>query len=34
MDSREIIQKLRENGWYHVATTGSHYHFKHPQQAG
>ena len=34
MDSREIIKKLREDGWYQVRTTGSHHHFKHPNKKG
>ena len=32
--SREIIQILRENGWYQVDTVGDHYHFKHPIKKG
>jgi predicted RNA binding protein YcfA (HicA-like mRNA interferase family) len=34
MDSREIIKRLKENGWYQVGTTGSHHHFKHPLNKG
>ncbi len=28
--SREVIQLLKQDGWYLVATVGSHHHFKHP----
>jgi predicted RNA binding protein YcfA (HicA-like mRNA interferase family) len=34
MDSREIIRRLREDGWVHVATRGSHMQFKHPEKPG
>ncbi len=34
MDSREIIKKLKEYGWYQVGVTGSHYHFKHSVKKG
>lgn len=34
MNSREIIKRLSEDGWYQVKVTGSHYHFKHPQKKG
>lgn len=30
MNSREIIRILKAAGWYHVKTTGDHWHFKHP----
>jgi predicted RNA binding protein YcfA (HicA-like mRNA interferase family) len=30
MDSRTIIRKLRDSGWVHFCTTGSHHHFMHP----
>ena len=33
-DSRDIIRDLVADGWVHVATTGSHYHFKHPAKSG
>lgn len=29
-DSRDIIRELEADGWYHIGTTGSHWHFKHP----
>ena len=34
MESREIIKKLKEDGWYQVGVTGSHYHFKHSVKQG
>lgn len=34
MDSREIIKKLKDDGWYQVGTTGSHHHFKHLEKKG
>jgi predicted RNA binding protein YcfA (HicA-like mRNA interferase family) len=34
MDSRKIIQNLKEDGWYQVGVTGRHYHFKHPVKKG
>jgi predicted RNA binding protein YcfA (HicA-like mRNA interferase family) len=33
-DSRGIIRELIADGWEHVGTTGSHYHFKHPTKPG
>lgn len=34
MNSKEIIKKLTEDGWYQVKITGSHHHFKHPKKMG
>ena len=34
MDSREIIRKLKEDGWFEVAQVGSHKQFKHPTKPG
>src|SRR6202035_222568 len=31
---RELLQRLRADGWRHVRTTGSHMMFEHPQKAG
>jgi predicted RNA binding protein YcfA (HicA-like mRNA interferase family) len=31
---REILEILRRDGWYHVATRGSHRQFKHPAKPG
>lgn len=32
--SREVIAILRSDGWFLVATEGSHHHFKHPDKKG
>ena len=34
MGSREIIKRLKEDGWYEVAQVGSHKQFKHPVKPG
>ena len=34
MNSREIIQFLRRDGWERVRTRGSHHQFKHPTKPG
>jgi len=34
MKVREAIRLIEEDGWYLVATKGSHRQFKHPQKAG
>jgi predicted RNA binding protein YcfA (HicA-like mRNA interferase family) len=34
MDSREIIRKLKEAGWFEVAHVGSHKQFKHATKPG
>lgn len=34
MTSHEIIARLQEDGWYHVATRGSHKQYKHPEKTG
>ncbi|MCA9995388.1 MAG: type II toxin-antitoxin system HicA family toxin [Anaerolineales bacterium] len=34
MNSRDIIAKLKADGWVLVHTRGSHYHFKHPTKSG
>jgi predicted RNA binding protein YcfA (HicA-like mRNA interferase family) len=34
MTSLEIIKALQEDGWYQVATKGSHTQFKHPTKKG
>jgi predicted RNA binding protein YcfA (HicA-like mRNA interferase family) len=31
---RDLLHRLREDGWIHIRTTGSHLHFKHPVKAG
>ncbi|MGI6238044.1 MAG: type II toxin-antitoxin system HicA family toxin [Christensenellales bacterium] len=32
--SREVMQRLKSDGWVHIATTGDHHHFKHPDKPG
>ena len=34
MNSREIIKLLEKDGWVHVRTTGSHWHFRHDEKLG
>ena len=34
MNSREIIRRLRADGWIHVRTKGSHWQFRHPARPG
>jgi predicted RNA binding protein YcfA (HicA-like mRNA interferase family) len=34
MNSADIIKMLKKDGWEHVRTTGSHWHFKHPVKKG
>lgn len=34
MDSREIIRRLKKDGWYEVNQVGSHKQFKHPTKSG
>ena len=34
MNSREIIRKLENDGWFEVAQAGSHKQFKHPVKPG
>lgn len=34
MDSREIIRRLKEDGWFEVAQAGSHKQFKHETKPG
>lgn len=30
LSSREVIKRIKEDGWYEVDVTGSHHQFKHP----
>jgi len=32
--SRDIIKKLKKDGWLEVAIRGSHHQFKHPTKPG
>jgi len=34
MKVREVIRRLESDGWYHVATRGSHRQYKHPTKPG
>ena len=34
MNVREVLRTLRADGWYLVATRGSHRQFKHPTKLG
>lgn len=34
MNSREILRKLAEDGWFEVAQVGSHKQFKHAVKPG
>jgi len=34
MNSREIIRRLRQDGWFEVAQSGSHKQFKHSAKPG
>jgi predicted RNA binding protein YcfA (HicA-like mRNA interferase family) len=34
MKVREVLRLLRDDGWYLVATRGSHRQFKHPTKLG
>ncbi|WP_026879487.1 type II toxin-antitoxin system HicA family toxin [Ignatzschineria larvae DSM 13226] len=34
MNSKALIQLLQNDGWYFVASKGSHYQYKHPYKKG
>ena len=34
MKMRDVLELLRKDGWYLVATKGSHRQFKHPTKKG
>jgi predicted RNA binding protein YcfA (HicA-like mRNA interferase family) len=34
MKVSEVLERLRRDGWVHIATRGSHRQFKHPVKAG
>lgn len=34
MDSKELIRRLKEDGWYEDRVKGSHHVFKHPTKPG
>lgn len=33
-NSRKLIRKLEQDGWYRVASTSKHQQFKHPTKPG
>lgn len=34
MDSRTVIKRLKEDGWFLVGVVGDHHQFKHPSKKG
>ncbi|OAH53093.1 hypothetical protein AWH48_12105 [Domibacillus aminovorans] len=34
MNSRILIKRIEEDGWYLVHVKGSHHQYKHPEKAG
>jgi len=34
MDSRDVVRKLKADGWFEVNQVGSHKQFKHPIKKG
>lgn len=34
LSSREVIARLKADGWYEVNVVGSHHQFKHPTKKG
>ncbi len=34
MKVRDAIRLIEQDGWYHVATRGSHRQYKHPRKLG
>ena len=32
--SREVLQVLKDDGWFEVACVGDHHQFKHPSKPG
>jgi predicted RNA binding protein YcfA (HicA-like mRNA interferase family) len=34
MKVRDAIRMVEHDGWYHIATRGSHRQFKHPHKTG
>ena len=34
MTSREILKRLKADGWYEAATKGDHVQLKHPEKKG
>lgn len=34
MKVKEALKIIKDDGWYHIRTQGSHRHFKHPTKKG
>ncbi|MBI4389338.1 MAG: type II toxin-antitoxin system HicA family toxin [Nitrospinae bacterium] len=34
MTSGQIVKAIKKAGWFHVATHGGHWQFKHPEKPG
>ena len=34
MSSKEMIRKIKQDGWFLYETRGDHYQFKHPTKSG
>lgn len=34
MNSRDVIKKIKADGWFLVHVVGSHHQFKHPAKSG
>ena len=34
MTVREVIRRIEQDGWFHVATQGDHRQYKHPTKPG
>ena len=34
MKYRDLVAMIEKDGWQHVRTTGSHFHFRHPAKKG
>ncbi len=34
MRSKDVIDQIKEDGWYEVAVKGSHHQFRHPVKKG
>ncbi|HRQ87529.1 MAG TPA: type II toxin-antitoxin system HicA family toxin [Bacteroidia bacterium] len=34
MTAKEVIKKLKQDGWYSIGHTGGHQQFKHPVKRG
>ncbi len=34
MQVRDVVKRLKRDGWVHVRTTGSHRHYKHETKPG